>query len=170
MVSIMDRTTVVALIFGLIIVGFVWGTGQWAYGNLYGPLFNDSKLPELRITYITSEQLNNGTMIIMNVTDIDGPDAYPASAPLMEIYNSTWHVYLNSSQISRYTVAIIQAPWNSVKKDFVNNYTGIAVILGTMAQFHLSLPYHLTKGEYKIILYTPAISLSREAVAEFSVS
>ncbi|MCG3109852.1 Thiosulfate dehydrogenase [quinone] small subunit [Metallosphaera sp. J1] len=166
----MDRTAVIALVFGILVMGFILGTGQWAYGNVVGPLVNYSKLPKLEITYITAKEQGNQTMLIMNITDVDGPDAYPASAPLMEIYNSTWHAYLNSSEIANYTIKVIQAPWNENKKDYVNWYTGFAIVLGSEAQFQMLLPIHLSPGTYHVKLYTPALSEKSMAVANFTIS
>ena len=166
----MDRTAIIALVFGILVIGFILGTGQWAYGNVVGPLVNYSKLPKLEITYITAKDQGNQTLLIMNITDVNGPDAYPASAPLMEIYNSTWHTYLNSSEIAKYTVKVIQAPWNENKKDYVNWYTGFAIVLGSEAQFQLLLPMHLSPGTYYVKLYTQAISQKSMAVANFTIS
>ncbi len=166
----MDRTAVVALIFGVLVIAFILGTGQWAYGNVVGPLVNYSKLPKLEITYANDVTKGNETLLILNVTDVDGPDAYPATVPLMEIYNSTWHVFLNSSEISNYTTKVIQAPWNENKRDYVNWYTGFAVPLGSEAQFQLALPMHLSPGSYTVKLFTPGISLKSEASATFVVS
>ncbi|WP_014511696.1 thiosulfate:quinone oxidoreductase small subunit [Saccharolobus solfataricus] len=165
----MDKTIVIGIIFAIITIGWILGTGQWAYGNVVGPLFNNSKLPKLEITYISASPENSSTLLILNITDVDGPDAYPASAPLMEIYNSSWHIYLNSSQISNYTVKVIQAPWNNNKKDYVNWYSGFVVILGSEAQFQLLIPIHLSPGTYYVKLYTPAIGPSSEALAKFTV-
>ena len=167
----MNKVTIVGIIFAIFTVGWIWGTGQWAYGNVVGPLFNNSKLPKLNVTYIQAYNVPQGLKLILNITDIDGPDAYPASAPLMKIYNSTWHMWLNSSQISNDTIKIIQAPWNANKKDSVNWYSGFVVILGSEAQFQLVIPnLHLSPGTYHIKLYTPSISTSREAVASFTIS
>ncbi|WP_171715354.1 thiosulfate:quinone oxidoreductase small subunit, partial [Acidianus sp. RZ1] len=166
----MERVVIIGLIFAVLVVGFILATGQWAYGNVVGPLVNYSKLPQLKITYANSYPVSNGTEIILNITDCDGPDAYPASAPLMEISNSTWHIYLNSSQISNDTVKIIQAPWNENKKDSVNWYSGFIVILGSEAQFQLIVPIHLSPGTYKITLYTPAIKLPKEATTTITIS
>lgn len=166
-----NKVTIVGILFAIFTVGWILGTGQWAYGNVVGPLFNNSKLPKLNITYITAYNTPKGVCLIMNITDIDGPDAYPASAPLMEIYNSTWHIFLNSSQISNDTVKIIQAPWNANKKDSVNWYSGFIVVLGSEGQFHLVIKgLHLSPGKYEVKLFTPAISGSRQAVASFTIS
>jgi len=171
MVTKMNKVTVVGIIFALFTIGWILGTGQWAYGNVVGPLFNNSKLPKLNITYIQAYNTPQGVKLVLNITDIDGPDAYPASAPLMEIYNSTWHMWLNSSQISNDTIKIIQAPWNANKKDSVNWYSGFVVVLGSEAQFQLIIPHlHLSPGKYFVRLYTPSISTSREAVASFTIS
>lgn len=166
----MDRTSVIGLIFAIIVVGWILGTGQWAYGNVVGPLFNNSKLPKLEITYASAVNQGNHTVLILNITDVDGPDAYPATAPLMEIYNATWHMFLNSSEISNDTIKIIQAPWNANKKDKVNWYSGFEIILGSEAQFWVQLPVKLSPGTYYVKLYTPGISPSREATATFTVS
>ncbi|MEL9969950.1 MAG: thiosulfate:quinone oxidoreductase small subunit [Metallosphaera sp.] len=165
----MDKTVVLAILAGIFIVAWILGTGQWAYGNVVGPLVNYSKLPKLEITYVNAESLGNKTLLIMNITDVNGPDAYPASAPLMEIYNSSWHLYLNSSQIANFTVKVIQAPWNENKKDYVNWYTGFAVVLGSEAQFQLLIPIHLSPGNYTVKLYTPAISEDSMASHTFYV-
>ncbi|BDC18476.1 thiosulfate:quinone oxidoreductase small subunit [Acidianus sp. HS-5] len=154
----MEKVTIIGLIFAILVVGFILATGQWAYGNVVGPLFNDSKIPQLKITYASAYENAKGTYLTLNITDCDGPDAYPASAPMMEIYNSTWHVFLYSYNISNDTVKIIQAPWNENKKDSVNWYSGFVVILGSEAQFQLQLPFHLSPGTYTIKLYTPAVS------------
>jgi thiosulfate dehydrogenase [quinone] small subunit len=169
MVRKMDKTALIALIFTVLVAGWILATGQWAYGNVVGPLVNYSKLPKLEITYIQASQHGNGTLLAMNVTDIDGPDAYPATAPLLEIYNSTWHIYLNSSQISNFTVKVVQAPWNENKRDSVNWYSGFVIPLGSEAQFQLLLPLKLSPGNYTIVLYTPGISLKSEAMATFSI-
>lgn len=166
----MDRTSAIGLIFAIIVVGWILGTGQWAYGNVVGPLFNNSKLPKLEITYASAVNQGNHTVLILNITDVDGPDAYPANAPLMEIYNSTWHMFMNSSEISNDTIKIIQAPWNANKKDSVNWYSGFEIILGSEAQFWVELPVKLTPGTYHVRLYTPGISPSREATATFTVT
>ncbi|QKR00171.1 quinol oxidase [Metallosphaera tengchongensis] len=165
----MERTIIIAIVFSVLVAGWILATGQWAYGNVVGPLVNHSKLPTLEITYINAVPQGNGTLLKLNVTDVNGPDAYPASAPMMEIYNSTWHVYLNSSMISNYTVKVIQAPWNSNKKDYVNWYSGFAVILGSEAQFQLLLPIHLSPGTYHVRLFTPAVSPKDQAEANFTV-
>ncbi|QGR18485.1 quinol oxidase [Sulfurisphaera ohwakuensis] len=167
----MNKVAIVGIIFALFTVGWILGTGQWAYGNVVGPLFNNSKLPKLNVTYITAYNTPQGLCLIMNITDIDGPDAYPASAPLMEISNGTWHIFLNSSQIANDTVKIIQAPWNANKKDSVNWYSGFIVVLGSEGQFHLLIKgLHLSPGKYEVKLYTPAISSSRQAIAYFTIS
>ena len=166
----MDRTSALGLIFAIIVVGWILGTGQWAYGNVVGPLFNNSKLPKLEITYASAVNQGSHTVLILNITDVDGPDAYPANAPLMEIYNSTWHMFLNSSEISNDTIKIIQAPWNANKKDSVNWYSGFEIILGSEAQFWVELPVKLSPGTYYVKLYTPGISPSREATTTFTVT
>ena len=166
----MDRTSAIGLIFAIIVVGWILGTGQWAYGNVVGPLFNNSKLPKLEITYASAVNQGSHTVLILNITDVDGPDAYPATAPLMEIYNATWHMFLNSSEISNDTIKIIQAPWNANKKDSVNWYSGFEVILGSEAQFWIELPVKLSPGTYYVKLYTPGIPPSREATATFTVT
>jgi thiosulfate dehydrogenase [quinone] small subunit len=169
----MEKVVVLGLIFSILVVGWILATGQWAYGNVVGPLVNNSKLPKLEITYIDAYNTPQGLCLIMNITDINGPDAYPASAPLMEIYNAnhTFMMFLNSSQISNDTVKIIQAPWNANKKDTVNWYSGFVVILGSEGQFHLLIKgVHLAPGNYYVKLYTPAISTGREAVASFTIT
>ena len=166
----MDRTSAIGLIFAIIVVGWILGTGQWAYGNVVGPLFNNSKLPKLEITYASAVNQGSHTVLILNITDVDGPDAYPATAPLMEIYNATWHMFLNSSEISNDTIKIIQAPWNANKKDSVNWYSGFEIVLGSEAQFWVELPVKLSPGTYYVKLYTPGISPSREATATFTVT
>lgn len=166
----MERTTLIALIFAVLVAGWILVTGQWAYGNVVGPLVNYSKLPKLEVTYVRAVQYHNETLLIINVTDVDGPDAYPATAPLIEIYNSTWHVYLNSTQISNYTVKVVQAPWNENKKDNVNWYSGLIVPLGSEGQFQLLLPMKLSPGKYTMVLYTPGISLQSEAKTSFILS
>ncbi len=170
MVIKMEKTIIVGIIFAILIVGWILGTGQWSYGNVVGPLFNDSKLPKLDITYAAAYPVSNGTEIVLNITDIDGPDAYPASGTMMIISNSTYTLTLNSSQIAHDTVKIIQAPWNENKKDSVNSYSGFVIILGSEAQFHLIVPVHLSPGTYKITLVTPAISQSRWATATITIS
>lgn len=79
MVTKMNKVTVVGIIFALFTIGWILGTGQWAYGNVVGPLFNNSKLPKLNITYIQAYNTPKGVKLVLNITDIDGPDAYPAS-------------------------------------------------------------------------------------------
>jgi|GEM_PF-481972 thiosulfate dehydrogenase [quinone] small subunit len=171
MVISLEKVFIIGLVFSILVAGWILATGQWAYGNVFGPLVNNSKLPKLNITYINAYNTPQGLCLIMNITDIDGPDAYPASAPLMEIYNSTWHIFLNSSEISNDTVKIIQAPWNANKKDKVNWYSGFVIILGSEGQFHLLIKgLHLSPGEYYVKLYTPAISTTREANATFVIS
>ncbi len=165
-----SKVTLIGIIFSILVVGWILGTGQWAYGNVVGPLVNNSKLPKLEITYAKAFQLPNGTEIILNITDVDGPDAYPASGTMMIISNSTWSMTLNSSQIAHDTIKIIQAPWNANKKDYVNNYSGFVIVLGSEAQFQLVVPIHLSPGTYKITIVTPAISPDRWATTIITVS
>ncbi|AOL16627.1 quinol oxidase [Sulfolobus sp. A20] len=165
-----NKVTIVGIIFSLIVVGWILGTGQWAYGNVVGPLVNNSKLPKLEITYANAFPVSNGTKIILNITDVDGPDAYPASGTMMMISNSTWSLTLNSTEIAKYTVNVIQAPWNANKKDYVNYYSGFVVILGSEAQFQLIIPIHLSPGTYKITIVTPAINPNRWATTTITVS
>ncbi|AEE93005.1 thiosulphate-quinone oxidoreductase (TQO) DoxA subunit [Acidianus hospitalis W1] len=172
MVMEMERVTIIGIIFAILVVGWILATGQWAYGNVVGPLVNHSKIPQLKITYVNAYENAKGTYLILNITDCDGPDAYPASAPMMEIYNSTWHVFLYSYNISNDTVKVIQAPWNENKKDYTNWYSGFVVILGSEAQFQLQLPFHLSPGTYHIKLYTPAVSskVLAKQTATFTIS
>ncbi|MBW9140889.1 MAG: quinol oxidase [Candidatus Aramenus sp.] len=166
----MDRVTIVAIVFSILVAGWILGTGQWAYGNVVGPLVNNSKLPKLQITYAEMTSTGNGTELILNITDVDGPDAYPASGTMLIISNSTYTLVLNSSQIAHDTVKIIQAPWNENKKDSVNWYSGFVIVLGSEAQFHLIIPVHLSPGTYKLTIVTPAVSQSRWATATVTLS
>ncbi|EHP69680.1 hypothetical protein MetMK1DRAFT_00001820 [Metallosphaera yellowstonensis MK1] len=36
----MDKTALIALIFTVLVAGWILATGQWAYGNVVGPLVN----------------------------------------------------------------------------------------------------------------------------------
>lgn len=62
MVRKMDKTALIALIFTVLVAGWILATGQWAYGNVVGPLVNYSKLPKLEITYIQASQHGNVTL------------------------------------------------------------------------------------------------------------
>ncbi|BBD72257.1 quinol oxidase [Sulfodiicoccus acidiphilus] len=153
----MERTVIVGIVFALIAVGWILGTGQWAYGNVVGPLVNYSKLPKVEVPYVSAAPTTDGTILTLNLTDVDGPDAYPASVVMIEIGNSTWHIFLNSSQLANYTVEVHQAPWNENKKDSVNWYSGFEIPLGSEGQFVLHLPFRLSPGSYELTLYTPAV-------------
>ena len=50
-------------------------TGQIAYGNVYGKLFNDSKVPDVQFQG-SPYAVNNtsGSILVFNVTDLDGPN------------------------------------------------------------------------------------------------
>jgi len=153
----MEKVVIVGIVFAIIAVGWILGTGQWAYGNVVGPLVNYSKLPKVEVTYVSAIPTANGTALRLNLTDVDGPDAYPASVTMVEIVNSTWHVFLNSSQLANYTVTVYQSPWNENKGDAVNWYSGFEIPLGSQGQFVLNLPFKLSPGVYELILYTPAV-------------
>lgn len=81
----MERTVIVGIVFALIAVGWILGTGQWAYGNVVGPLVNYSKLPKVEVPYVSAAPTTDGTILTLNLTDVDGPDAYPASVVMIEI-------------------------------------------------------------------------------------
>jgi len=153
----MQRQDVVAIVFALIVAAFVLGTGQWAYGNLYGPLHNYSKKPLVEVISATAYDSGGHTYLVLNVTDVDGPDAYQASVPLLTVSNSTYSVTLNSTELYEHTVKIVQAPWNLNKKDGVSPVGGLELWLGAEAAYTISLS-RLAPGTYTVTLYVPEVA------------
>lgn len=162
----MQRQDVIALTFAIIVAVFILGTGQWAYGNLYGPLHNYSKKPMVDIVSITATNLGNHTYLFLNLTDVNGPDAYQTSVPIIVLSNATFSLTLNSTQIYTHTVKTIQAPWNLNKKDGVNRVGGLELWLGSEAAYTISVS-KLEPGPYTITLYVPNVPA---VSASFTVS
>ncbi|PSN84093.1 hypothetical protein B9Q01_02390 [Candidatus Marsarchaeota G1 archaeon OSP_D] len=150
----MERRETLALTFSVIVALFILGTGQWAYGNLFGPLHNYSKTPKVVIVAVQAENTKQATLLTLNLTNENGPDAYPASVSLIKIWNTSYTLILNSTQIYAHTVKIQQAPWNLNKKDGVNPVGGFELWLGAEASFTLVLP-PLSPGLYNVTLYVP---------------
>ncbi|BDB99095.1 TQO small subunit DoxA domain-containing protein [Saccharolobus caldissimus] len=151
--------TVAAAIFSLIVIILILVVGQVSYGNVVGPLFNNSKKPKIIVCPENTELYNIGnfTFLKLNITDIDGPDAYPASVTMIVIKNSTFTLILNTEALSKSVVNITKAPWDLKKAVGYNDYSGIYLCLGTDAVFTLKLPAHLYPGSYEVILYVPAL-------------
>lgn len=148
-----------AAVFSLIVIILILVVGQISYGNVVGPLFNNSKKPKIIICPTNTELINigNTTYLKLNITDINGPDAYPASVSMIVIKNSTYTLTLNTQEIANSVVNITKAPWDLKKAVDYNEYSGLYLCLGTDAVFLLKLPVHLTPGSYDVILYVPAL-------------
>ncbi len=152
----MQRQDVIALVFAVIVAAFILGTGQWAYGNLYGPLHNYSKKPLVEIVSANATNIDGHTYLVLNVTDVNGPDAYQTSVPIIVVSNSTFSLTLNSTQIYTQTVKIVQAPWNLNKKDGVSRVGGLELWLGAEAAYTIRIN-QLEPGQYTVTLYVPEV-------------
>jgi thiosulfate dehydrogenase [quinone] small subunit len=152
----MNRQDAIALALSLLVAAFILGTGQWAYGNLYGPLHNYSKKPEVHIVAVTATSNGTLTYITLNLTDVNGPDAYQTSVPLMVVSNTTYTVTLNSTEIYSHTLSVVQAPWNLNKKDGLSRVGGFELWLGAEASYTLWVP-RLSAGQYSVSLYVPQV-------------
>ncbi|MEM3794657.1 MAG: TQO small subunit DoxA domain-containing protein [Thermoprotei archaeon] len=152
----MRREDVIALTFTVIVALFIIGTGQWAYGNLYGPLHNYSKKPMIEIVSVSAHDSANHTYIALNITDVDGPDAYQTSVPIIVVSNSTYTMTLNSTQLYEHTIRIVQAPWNLNKKDSVSSVGGLELWLGSEATYLIATE-RLEPGVYTLTLLVPEV-------------
>ncbi|MEM3269473.1 MAG: TQO small subunit DoxA domain-containing protein, partial [Saccharolobus sp.] len=61
-----------AAVFSLIVIILILVVGQISYGNVVGPLFNNSKKPKIIICPTNTELINigNTTYLKLNITDI----------------------------------------------------------------------------------------------------
>lgn len=160
-----------ALIFTAIVVVSILAIGQWAYGNVTGPLFNLSKKPKFE--FMSPPQAYNdggNTYLVLNLSDINGPDAYPASVTQIVISNGSYKLVLNSQQISESVVNVTKAPYDLKKAVGYNSYSGIYECLGTDATFTLKLPVLLSPGNYQVSLFTPALPPKSNTTGTFTVS
>lgn len=152
----MGKTEKVALTVTVFVMVFVLVTGQLAYGNVYGHLFNDSKVPKIRVMQAYGYTASGVTYAFLNISDVAGPDAYPASVTMLSLSNESYHLTLYAPNISNSVVGIIQAKWNLARKGYSNYYSGLVIPLGAEAVFQLRLP-SLTPGEYTLTLYMSAV-------------
>lgn len=150
------KTEKIAVIAAVLVMVFVLVTGQVAYGNVYGHLFNDSKAPKIQVLKAYVYTTSGGTYVFLNISDVAGPDAYPASVTMLSVSNATYHMTLYAPNISSSVVGITQAKWNLARKGYSNYYSGLVIPLGAQAVFELRLPT-LSTGEYTLTLYTPAV-------------
>jgi len=83
---LVDKASAVGFTVALLALAFTLVTGQIAYGNLYGPLHNDSKLPEVKVVQAYPYRLAGDVYLALNLSDVAGPDAYPASVVALSVY------------------------------------------------------------------------------------
>lgn len=151
-----DKAPAIGVTVAILALAFALVTGQMAYGNLYGPLHNDSKLPKIVVVQVNSYRDAGGVYLALNLSDVGGPDAYPASVVALTIYNSTFHETFLAENLSASVIEVVQAPWNLAKKAYTNNYSGLVIPLGSDALFLLRVS-PLSPGPYRLVLYTPAV-------------
>ncbi len=160
-----------AILFTIIVVVAILAIGQISYGNVYGPLFNDSKKPKFDFcSPVDAFNKDGHTYLSLNITDVNGPDAYPASVTEIIIENSTMKIQLNASGISSSVVNVTKASYDLNKAVGYNSYSGLYMCLGTDATFLLKLPIQLSPGHYTIYLLTPALPVKDAAKASFTLS
>ena len=148
----------VTLIFGIIVVGFTVVTGQIAYGNFYGPLFNDSKVPVVQFkgTPYGMNAANGSSILVLNVTDLDGPNQAAITEILLT--NGTATITLNSQNISKDIFSIVDAAYHYHDDVKTSPYNGILIPLGDEATIHMDLTsstgmeFH---GKYTVTLVVP---------------
>lgn len=151
-----EKVSAIGVTVAVLALAFTLVTGQMAYGNLYGPLHNDSKLPKIAVVQATSYREAGGVYLSLNLSDVAGPDAYPASVVELTIYNSTFHETFVAGNLSASVVEVVQARWNLAKKAYANDYSGLVIPLGSDAVFLLRVGA-LSSGVYTLVLYTPAV-------------
>ena len=148
----------VTLIFGIIVVGFTVVTGQIAYGNFYGPLFNDSKVPVVAFnsTPYAMNAANGSSIMVINVTDLDGPNQAAISEIILT--NSTGNITLTSQNISEDIFSIQDAAYHYHDDVTTSPYNGILIPLGDAATIHMNLTKSTEmelNGKYTITLVVP---------------
>jgi thiosulfate dehydrogenase [quinone] small subunit len=148
----------VTLVFGIIVVGFTVVTGQIAYGNFYGPLFNDSKVPVVQFkgTPYGMNAANGSSILVINVTDLDGPNQAAISEII--ISNGTSNITLTSQNISKDIFSIQDAAYHYHDDVTTSPYNGILIPLGDEATIHMNLTSstHMElHGKYKVTLVVP---------------
>jgi thiosulfate dehydrogenase [quinone] small subunit len=153
---LVDKASAVGFTVALLALAFTLVTGQIAYGNLYGPLHNDSKLPEVKVVQAYPYRLAGDVYLALNLSDVAGPDAYPASVVALSVYNSTFHETFISVNLSAAVINVTQAPWNLAKRAYTNGYSGLVIPLGSDAVFLLRIG-RISAGVYTLALYTPAV-------------
>ncbi len=160
-----------AILFTIIVVVAILAIGQISYGNVYGPLFNDSKKPKFEFcSPVDAFNKDGHTYIALNISDVNGPDAYPASVTEIIIENSTTKITLNTSGIASSVVNVTKASFDLKKAVGYNDYSGLYMCLGTDAVFLLKLPVMLSPGHYTIYLLTPALPMKAAAKSSFTIS
>ncbi|MEM0139371.1 MAG: TQO small subunit DoxA domain-containing protein [Ferroplasma sp.] len=165
-----NKILAVALIFAVIVIAFTLVTGQIAYGNVYGKLFNDSKVPlvQYKGTPYGMNAANGSSILVLNVTDIDGPN----QAAITEIIlgNSTSTIILSSQNISHDVYGITDAKYHYHDDVKTSPYNGIMIPLGDEAMIHMDLTSSLhieLHGKYKVTLVVPT---QKAAAATASVT
>ncbi len=148
----------VTLIFGIIVVGFTVVTGQIAYGNFYGPLFNDSKVPVVQFkgSPYGMNAANGSSIMVLNVTDIDGPNQAAISEILLT--NSTGTITLVSQNISKDVFSIKDAAYHYHDDIKTSPYNGILIPLGDEATIHMDITSSTgmeLHGKYTVTLVVP---------------
>ncbi len=153
-----NKILVVFAIFGVIVIAFTLVTGQIAYGNVYGPLFNDSKLPNVQFqgTPNAYNATNGSSIVVFNVTDLDGPN--DASVSEILLTNSSGQIILTSQNISKDVYSIVDAKYHYHDDVKVTQYDGILVPLGDEATIHMDLTSSMhmeLHGKYTMTLVVP---------------
>ncbi len=148
----------VTLVFGIIVVGFTLVSGQIAYGNVVGKLFNDSKVPVVQFkgTPYGMNAANGSSILVINVTDLDGPN----QATITEIIlaNSTSNITLTSQNINMDVFSIKDAAYHYHTDVTTSPYNGLLIPLGDEATVHMNLTSSTgmeLHGKYKVTLVVP---------------
>ncbi|AAT43085.1 TQO small subunit DoxA domain-containing protein [Picrophilus oshimae] len=152
-----NKILVVTLIFAIIVVLFTVVTGQIAYGNAVGKLFNDSKVPKTEFVGMPMAYNSNGnSYLVFNVTDVDGPNQ--AAVTEIILSNSTSTIILTSQNIDKDVYKIVDAPYHYHDDVKVSPYNGIFIPLGDEAEIYMNLSTSMhmeLHGTYTVKLITP---------------
>lgn len=153
------KILVVTLVFAIIVVAFTLVTGQIAYGNVYGKLFNDSKVPDVQFQG-SPYAMNNtsGSILVFNVTDLDGPNQAAVTEIILTNVTTGKNITLTSQNISMDIYRVVDAKYHYRDNVKYNQYNGIYVPLGDEATIYMNLTtslHHNLSGKYKVTLVVP---------------
>jgi thiosulfate dehydrogenase [quinone] small subunit len=157
------KILVVTLVFAIIVVSFTLITGQIAYGNVVGKLFNDSKTPDVQFysghNYTSMPGYSNG-MFTMNVTDLNGPNQAAITEIVFHNTATGKNITVNATTMYMYKsdISIYNPPKRDYHTDISVQSYGIHVPLGGMAIIHMNLEkmgITLKPGTYSVSLVVP---------------